>query len=141
MSTVTRILVLEDNPADVRLLTEALDEHRLNHELHVFNNGEDALHFVEIAGDEGQPPCPDLFLLDLHLPKVDGIEVLRRFRENPHCADTPVVVFTSSLSPEERKAVAQFSGAHYRTKPGALDEFLTIGKFIKDLLINEAKRT
>jgi two-component system, chemotaxis family, response regulator Rcp1 len=139
MATKIQILLTEDNPADVRLLEEAINEQCLDCDLHVFDDGEEALKFAAVAGNDGQPPCPDIFLLDLHLPKIDGLDVLRRFRQNSNCLTTPVVIFSSSISPNDRREVARFAGTYFRPKPTGLDSFLTIGAFIKELLVLKAK--
>jgi two-component system, chemotaxis family, response regulator Rcp1 len=128
------ILVAEDNIADVRLLEEVLKEQGLAHRLNVVSDGEEALRVAEGIGKTGETPCPDLFVLDLHLPKIDGPEILRRFRENENCADTPVIVLTTSVSPYDRAAVEGFKGVSYLLKPSTLDEFTTIGKFIYKVL-------
>lgn len=125
-----RILLAEDNPADQRLLMEALRHHDLEHELHVIANGEDALQAVQAVG-QGTLPCPDLLILDLGLPRVDGMEVLQEFRAHQHCKTTPVLVLTSSSSPAQRLRAERLAGVHFMEKPLELDAYLSIGEMIR----------
>jgi two-component system response regulator len=137
-TTLIQIWVAEDNDADVRLMSEALDEQALRYALHVFRNGEEALHFIDNAGDENERPCPDLVILDLHLPKIDGPEVLRRFRANPNCLRTPVLILSSFIAPAERTYIDGFSGVEVQDKPLDLDGYLALGRQIKNLLLRSA---
>jgi two-component system, chemotaxis family, response regulator Rcp1 len=129
------ILLAEDSPADQRLLIEALRTNGLHHQMQVVSNGEDALSAAQSVGTDGGGPCPDLFILDLHLPKIDGMEVLRMFRSNAHCRHTPVLVLTSSSSPTMRLQIENLPGVHFVQKPLELDEFLNIGKKVKSILL------
>jgi two-component system, chemotaxis family, response regulator Rcp1 len=134
---VIHIWVVEDNDADVLLLREALDEQALRYELTVFGNGEEALRFVDEAGTHSA--CPDLLILDLHLPKVDGPEVLRRFRANADCLHTPVLILSSLVAPQERIYIERFSGVSIQDKPMDLDGYSALGRRIKALLLLSAK--
>ena len=96
---VFRILIAEDNPADVRLLGEALKATPLKYDVHLVTDGAEALTAVQLAGSKPGLPCPDLFVLDWHLPRIDGLQVLEAFRANTNCRTTPVLIFTSSVSP------------------------------------------
>ena len=128
------ILLAEDNPADQRLIAEALKRHHLNPRLQVVENGEAALSAAKEAGHDDKP-CPDVFILDLHMPRVDGLDVLREFRANEHCQHTPVIVFTSSVSPVIRTSVESFNGVRIISKPTDLDEFLAFGAVVKSVLM------
>lgn len=139
MSQAARIVIADDNGADVGLLREILDEQNLRHELHVITDGEAALRFAEFAGNEGKHPCPDLFVLDLHLPRIDGADVLRRFRANENCTHTPVIIFSGSAFPKDRAAVESFPGVSFVKKPAALNEFMQVGQFIRDVLTLKAE--
>ena len=77
------ILLAEDNFGDVLLVEQALTEHQIDHELHVVKDGDEALQFLDRMGEAGGPPCPDVLLLDLNLPKVEGPQVLQEFRKHP----------------------------------------------------------
>jgi CheY-like chemotaxis protein len=129
--------LVEDNEADIRLMKEALDEQALRYELHVFRNGEEALRMLDAAGKD-EHPCPDLLMLDLHLPKVDGPEVLRRFRANTNCANTPVVVLSSLIAPKERTFIERFPRVLVQEKPFDLDGYVAIGRRIKAILVLSA---
>ena len=134
-----RILLAEDNPADQRLISESLNFNGLSHTLHVVADGEQAVTAARLAGSAGQSPCPDMFILDLGLPRVDGLEVLRVFRANEHCVHTPVIVFSSSVSPEHRNAAENYAGVRFITKPMDLDEFMEFGRTVKNMLIMRAQ--
>jgi CheY-like chemotaxis protein len=133
-----QVWLVEDNEADIRLMREALDEQALRYELQVFRNGEDALRMVDVAGGESEHACPDLLMLDLHLPKVDGPEVLRRFRANDNCTNTPVVVLSSLIAPKERTFIETFPRVLVQEKPFDLDGYLAIGRRIKAILVLSA---
>jgi CheY-like chemotaxis protein len=131
---VLHILLAEDNLGDVFLVRQALTEHRILHELHVVKDGEEALEFLDRMGDAGAPPCPDVLLLDLNLPKVDGPQVLEAFRNHPACAETPVVVVTSSDAPADRKRVSDLGATAYFRKPYDLSEFMRLGTVVKEVV-------
>jgi CheY-like chemotaxis protein len=131
---VTKILLAEDNPADQRLISEALKRAGLNPSVQLVKDGEAALCAAQMAGRD-EVPCPDLFILDLHMPRVDGHEVLRAFRANEYCRHTPVVVLTSLASPSDWQFVESFNQVRMLTKPTDLDEFLRVGMIIKSVLL------
>jgi CheY-like chemotaxis protein len=129
-----RILLAEDNPGDVLLVKDALTSHKIPHELHVVKDGDEALAFIENMGEPDGIPCPDVMLLDLNLPKVDGPEVLTRFRKHPECSQTPVIVITSSDAHRDRQRMAQFGIARYFRKPSDLNEFLKLGAVVLEVV-------
>ncbi len=94
------ILLVEDNPGDVLLTKRALKSGKVLHNLHVANDGEAALAFLHDV-EYGQAPRPDLILLDLNLPKVNGREVLEKIKSNDALASIPVVVLTTSKAEED----------------------------------------
>ena len=128
-----RILLAEDNAGDVLLVRQALEEHHIEHELHVVRDGAAALDYLARMGEPGQVPCPDIILLDLNLPKVEGPEILRNFRQHPKCAHTPVVVVTSSDARSDRVRMAELGISHYFKKPSDLDAFLELGGIVRDV--------
>lgn len=134
-TSITRILVAEDNPADVYLLREAMSHQAERVELIVVSDGEQALEFIDRTAAFADAPIPDLFVLDLNLPKSDGSDVLKRIREKPEYTGVPVVVLTSSDSPRDRSVVSSLGAESFLTKPSDLDEFLALGeklmKFIR----------
>ncbi len=121
------IFLAEDNPADVYLIRQALQERQLSHRLHVAEDGEKAAMFLSRIGSEG--PCPDIVLLDLSLPKQDGQELLQLFRSNPSCSQKPVIVMSSSDSPKDHE-LTQRLGATFFKKPADLEQFLQIADLI-----------
>jgi CheY-like chemotaxis protein len=124
-----RVLIVEDNPADVYLLKEALSG-QISCEFHVEMDGDAALDYLERHGGNGGANLPDLIVLDLNLPRKDGIEVLEVIRRNPELETIPVAVVSSSP-----RDVAQRQGLRadcYVTKPSDLDTFLAVGKTIID---------
>jgi CheY-like chemotaxis protein len=129
MSGPAKILLAEDNPADVYLIEEALREHQVPFEIVVADDGEAAIRMIESGQVE-----PDLVLLDLNMPKRSGGEVLMRLREHPQCRTLPVMVLTSSDSPVDREEAMRLGATSFIRKPTGLDEFLQIGAAIKELL-------
>jgi len=127
-----RILLAEDNRADILMVREALSAHQIPHQLDVMVNGEDALAFIARMGKPGEPPCPDILLLDLNLPRTDGLDVLREFRRHPECVATPVIVMSSSNAPRDREAAGALDVASYFTKPMSYEKFIQLGQLIKD---------
>ena len=128
------ILLVEDNPGDVLLVRRALEEHRIRHELHVVRDGSEALELFSKMGEPNHPPCPDLVLLDLNLPKVDGPDLLRAFRKHPQCSLTPVIVVSSSDAPHERDRMADLGISGYFRKPSDLDGFLHLGAVVRQVV-------
>ena len=129
------ILVIEDNPADVRLLRLALDETGLAYELTVIDDGAEALCFVRREGKYAATPKPDLVVLDLNLPKKSGMEVLAALRANKELSNTPVAVVTSSSAPLERAQVEGLRVERFITKPPELEDFLRIGAMLIEVLL------
>ncbi len=124
------ILVAEDNVADVIVIREALQLHGISHELHVVEDGDLAISVFATMGKPEGMPCPDVMLLDLNLPKVDGPDILKEFRKHPTCLNTPVIVVSSSDTTKDREKVASMQVAHYFRKPPDLDEYMKIGQVI-----------
>ncbi|MDQ1469158.1 MAG: hypothetical protein QOJ99_638 [Bryobacterales bacterium] len=116
-----RILIVEDDTSDVFLLRRALEAQCCSIQIEVAVDGEKALDFIR-AASKYRRVRPDLILLDLHLPKYDGLEVLRAIREEPGFHDDRVVVVTGGASPLEIEEVHSM-GAEYRLKPRGLSDF------------------
>lgn len=131
-----RILVAEDNEADVILLREALTHHAVEHELHIVANGQAALYYISQMGHAGGPSCPDVLLLDLNLPKADGTTILEEFRKHPECTETPVIVVTSSNAERDRVKVAAYRVARYFQKPSDFDAFMELGAIVRQAALN-----
>jgi CheY-like chemotaxis protein len=129
-----RILVIEDNPADVALLRLALESADVDCELTVIEDGAEALEFIRQLESSLPNSMPDLTILDLNLPKIDGFEILQAMRADKIFAGAPVAVLSSSSSPRERARIDVFQVRQYITKPADLDEFMKIGLIVKSLL-------
>jgi len=127
-------LLVEDNPADVFLIRQAILSHSLDLDLYVASDGDQAYEFIERADNDSESPCPELVLLDLNLPKRSGREVLVRLRQSTGCSTVPVVILTSSDLSDDRKELSTLGANRYFCKPSTYDEFLKIGAVIKELL-------
>jgi CheY-like chemotaxis protein len=127
-----KILLVEDNPGDVRLTLEGLREGKVHNELHVAKDGVEALAFLRRKGKYADAPCPDLILLDLNLPKKDGHEVLAEIKADENLKRIPVVVLTSSKAEEDILKMYNLHANCYITKPVDLDQFITVVKSIED---------
>jgi chemotaxis family two-component system response regulator Rcp1 len=130
-----RILLVEDNAADIYLFRKALVKAEVPFELIVIEDGADALAFVRGEGKYAGRPVPDLAVLDLNLPKYEGTEVLAAMRETETLANVPVVITSSSPSPRDRAKVELFHVERYITKPPDLEDFLKIGGVLKEVLL------
>lgn len=138
-SKIFRILVVEDNPADVYLLGQALKQAGVKFELKVIDDGAEALEFVRNHIQTEKDEL-DLAILDLNLPTNNGIEVLAGIRQNGALSDMLVVVLTSSAAPLERSQVEQLRVARFITKPPDLADFLKIGDILKEVLLGGEPR-
>jgi chemotaxis family two-component system response regulator Rcp1 len=129
-----RILVIEDNVSDVFLLNRALKKQNFRFELvHLLNGGE-ALAFIRRQGAYAEAAIPDLILMDLNLSKYTGEEILREIRAVKHLTGVPVCVWSSSQYRRDKAMLQDLGVSRFITKPSGLDQFMEIGKTIKDLL-------
>ena len=126
------ILLVEDNPGDVRLTHESLRESKVRNNLHVAPDGVAALAFLRREGPHADAPRPDLVLLDLNLPKKDGREVLAEMKADPALKTIPVVVLTTSSADQDVLRSYELQAASYITKPVDLEQFMTVVKSIED---------
>jgi chemotaxis family two-component system response regulator Rcp1 len=131
---MTEILLAEDNPADVYLIREALREHQVDATVRVASDGREVLQLIFPEKADVAVPRPDLIILDLNLPRHDGIEILERLRGSAQLAGVPVVVLTSSDSPRDQRVADQLGAACYLRKPSSLEQFLALGEVLKKLL-------
>ena len=134
IAPLLRIFLVEDNPADVYLIEQALREQGIAFNLEVAVDGKQALLFLQGGAHVSEASRPALILLDLNLPQHDGTEILRCIRQSRLLAAVPVVVFTSSDSPKDRHLAMQSGATRYFRKPSSLKEFLAIGATLKELL-------
>ena len=135
MNDPVRILLVEDNLADVYLFRKALVAASLNFELTVLEDGGSAMAFVRGSGQYAGCSVPDLAVIDLSLPKSDGIQVLEAIRASARFAGMLVVVASSEASPPALAKQEHLQVACYITKPPDLDSFLEIGRALKDILL------
>jgi chemotaxis family two-component system response regulator Rcp1 len=135
-----RILVIEDNCSDVFLLDRALKKQNFPFELVHLLNGGDALAFIRRQGAYADAPIPNLILLDLNLSKYSGQDILREIRSAIHLGDVLVCVWSSSRSRHDEASLKDLGVSQFITKPTGLDQFLEIGKIIKDLLAASRSR-
>lgn len=134
LDKVSRILLVEDNEADVYLFRKALETADLQFELTVMGDGAEALAFVRREGKYSASSVPNLVVLDLNLPKDGGIQVLRAIREREDFSNVPVAIVSSSASPQDRHETGKLGVDRYITKPPNLEEFLKIGQTFRELL-------
>jgi CheY-like chemotaxis protein len=131
---MSEILLAEDNPADVYLIREALREHGVDATVRVVSDGREVLRLICPEKPEAVVPALDLIILDLNLPRHDGIEILEQLRGSAGLADVAVVVLTSSDSPRDQKIANQLGATCYLRKPSNLEQFLALGEVLKSLL-------
>ena len=128
-----KILLAEDNPADVYLIRAALEAHGVDVPLQVAAEGSEVLRLIEQQEVPGESQL-SLIILDLNLPRHDGIEVLQRLREKARVPRIPVVVLTSSDSPRDRIAASELGADAFLRKPSNLEQFLSLGAVFKEVL-------
>jgi CheY-like chemotaxis protein len=133
------ILMVEDNPGDVRLTVEALKEAKVRNNLHTVEDGVEALAFLRREGRYTEVPRPDLVLLDLNLPKMNGREVLAEIKEDPDLRRIPVVILTISQAEQDIVKSYNLHANCYITKPVDLDQFLEVVKSIENFWLTIVK--
>jgi CheY-like chemotaxis protein len=126
------ILLVEDNPGDVRLTLEALKEGKVLNKLHVVKDGVEAIEFLNRQKKFSKAVRPDLILLDLNLPKKDGREVLAEIKNDPNLRRIPVVVLTTSKSEQDILESYDQHANCYITKPVDLNQFMEVIRSIED---------
>ena len=133
LGSTPRILLVEDSSADIGLVREALQEHRVQCDLTVITNGERAVKFLDEI-DAGGETCPALFIIDLNLPKKPGRVILERVRASKTCETVPVIILTSSDSQKDKDEVAKLGPDRYIQKPSHLEDFLKLGSVFRQIL-------
>ena len=126
------ILMVEDNPGDVRLTKEALKDAKVSNTLHVVEDGVAALDFLYRRGEYATAPRPDLVLLDLNLPKKNGREVLEEVKQDPQLKMIPVVILTTSQAEEDVLRAYSLHANCYITKPVDFSKFIKIVRTIEE---------
>lgn len=133
------ILLVEDNPGDLRLAQEGLRQSRVNSHLSVARDGEEALEFLRRRGAHAGAPRPRLVLLDLNLPKRSGFEVLAEVKADRDLRRIPVVVLSSSDSDEDVERAYELHAACYISKPADFDQFASIVERIHDFWLSAVR--
>ena len=137
--SAVKILLVEDNPGDVRLTQEALKESKMLNELYVTEDGVEAMEFLNREGKFSDAPHPDLILLDLNLPKKDGRELLAEIKADEKLRRIPVVVLTTSKAQEDIYRMYEQHANCYITKPIDLDQFIEVVKSIDNFWLTIVK--
>lgn len=130
------ILLVEDNPGDVRLTQEAFKDGRMLVHLSVASDGVEAMEFLHRQGRFESAPRPDLILLDLNLPKKNGREVLTEIKADPVLRRMPVIIMTTSKAEQDIHRAYNLNANCYITKPVELDEFLNVVRSIEDFWLS-----
>jgi CheY-like chemotaxis protein len=126
---------VEDNPGDVVLVREALELHGIAGELLVLSDGEKAIWFIEDL-DKQSGACPGLIIIDLNLPKRSGLEVLQHVQLSPTCRKAPVVILSSSDTPQDKAEATRLGANRYIRKPSRLEDFLELGAIFRITISN-----
>ena len=135
-SRPVQILLVEDNPADARLTQEAISETEFRYQLHHVEDGEDAMDFLRHEGEYSDSPRPDLILLDLNLPGMDGREVLAEVKVDQEISSIPVVVLTTSTAQQDLLYSYGLQANSYVNKPIDRIRFNDMIKSVLDYWIN-----
>ena len=132
-------LLVEDNPADVRLLREVLKGSNVRCRLHVVGDGEEAMEFLQRRGKYNDAPTPDIILLDLNLPKKDGREVLGEVKKDIGLRFIPIIVLTTSQARDDIVRCYNDHANCYITKPLGFDQFDALVKLIEEFWLRTVK--
>jgi len=133
------ILLVEDNPADIRLVQEVFKEARINNKMHVTLNGEKAMQLLRRESEYAHVSRPDLIILDLNLPKKDGKEVLKEIKEDMNLKTIPVIILTTSNAEDDLIETYENNANCYITKPVDLDNFIKVVKTIENFWLSVVK--
>jgi CheY-like chemotaxis protein len=138
-STPIEILLVEDNPGDIRLTQEALRDAKVRNRVSVATAGDEALAFLRREGEHAEAPRPDLILLDLKLPRCDGREVLAEIKGDPELRCIPVVILTTSSAEDDIAKSYERHANCYITKPVDFDQFMRVVRSIEDFWLQVVK--
>ena len=139
MAKPIEILLVEDNPGDVRLTQEAFKEGKVLNNLSVVEDGAEAMAFLRQQGKYADVPRPDLILLDLNLPKKDGRQVLPEIKEDTNLKRIPVVVLTTSKAEQDILKTYNLHANCYVTKPVDLEQFISVVRFVQHFWLSIVK--
>jgi len=133
------ILLVEDNPGDIRLTKEVLKEGKIKNMLSVVNDGEEAIDFLKKNGKYKDAISPDLILLDLNLPKKNGREVLIQIKSDPELSSIPVIILTTSDAENDIISTYASHANCYITKPVDFNQFINVIRVIEDFWLTIVK--
>jgi CheY-like chemotaxis protein len=136
---VIDVLLVEDDPGDVLMTKEAFEHYKIRNTLHVVSDGEQAVQFLRREGEYADARRPDLILLDLNLPRVDGREVLAQVKGDDELRSIPVVVLTTSEAEEDILKSYHLHANAYVTKPVDFDRFLDVVRKIDEFFVTVVK--
>ena len=132
---VIDVLLVEDDPGDVLMTREAFEHYKIRNQLHVVTDGEQALQFLHRAGDYASAPRPGLILLDLNLPRRDGLEVLADLKADPALRVIPVVILTTSQAEEDILRSYSLHANAYVSKPVDFEHFMDVIRQIDNFFL------
>ncbi len=130
------VLLVEDDPGDVLMTREAFEDYKVHNNLWVVTNGVEAMAFLRREGEFADAPTPDLILLDLNLPKMDGREVLAAVKADPQLRSIPVVVLTTSEAEEDVVRSYSLHANAYVTKPVDFERFVSVVQQIDEFFVS-----
>ena len=133
------VLLVEDDPGDVLMTREAFEYHKLRNVLDVVTDGEQALQFLRRSGDYADAPRPGLILLDLNLPRVDGLEVLAEIKADPVLKVIPVVILTTSQAQQDVLRSYALHANAYVSKPVDFETFMEVIRQIDNFFVTVVK--
>jgi len=132
---VIDVLLVEDDPGDVLMTREAFEHHKIRNQLHVVNDGEQAMRFLRQLGEYAGAPRPGLILLDLNLPRRDGLEVLAELKGDPGLRLIPVVILTTSQAEEDILRSYALHANAYVSKPVDFERFMDVIRQIDNFFV------
>ncbi|HUL26132.1 MAG TPA: response regulator [Streptosporangiaceae bacterium] len=133
------VLLVEDDPGDVLMTREAFGHYKIRNVLHVVTDGEQALQFLRRAGEYADAPRPGLILLDLNLPRRDGLEVLAELKADPVLKVIPVVILTTSQAQEDVLRSYSLHANAYVSKPVDFERFMDVIRQIDNFFVTVVK--
>ena len=139
LSKPVEILLVEDNEGDVGLIEEVFEEAKIKNNLHVAEDGEEAILYLHCEGKFSGSPRPDIILLDLNLPKKDGREVLKEIKEDDNLKNIPVVILTTSNAENDILIAYDLHANAYVTKPLNFDQFIKVVGSIENFWLGVVK--
>lgn len=133
------VLLVEDSPSDAKLTAKTFQKAKVLNNLHIVEDGVEAMDFLRQVGDYEEAPRPDLILLDLNLPKKDGRKVLAEIKDDPELCNIPVVILTTSEAEEDILKSYALHANCYITKPVTLKQFIKVVESIEDFWLTVVK--